>query len=99
MRIEVPHHTDKAAARRKIDETIESMQQQHGHMASDIEKSWNGDTLTFSLRARGLAVKGTLEVTDTELILDGKLPLMAKPFEPRIRASVEQAAKDMFPER
>ncbi|HYM61238.1 MAG TPA: polyhydroxyalkanoic acid system family protein [Thermoanaerobaculia bacterium] len=97
MRIEVLHHTDKPAARRKIEEKIESMQQQYGHLASDIEKTWNSDTLTFSCKARGLTVKGTLEITDTTLILDGKLPLMARPFEPRIHATVEQAAKEMFP--
>jgi hypothetical protein len=35
-------------------------------------------------------------ITDTEVIIDGKLPLIAKPFEPRIKSTVEREAAAMF---
>ena len=98
MRINVPHYTDKETAKRRLDETMESLLQQHGSMATDIERQWTGDTLGFSFKARGFNIKGTVEVTDSEVILDGKLPLIAKPFEPRVRSTVEREAKQIFPE-
>ena len=79
MRIVVPHHTDKANARAKVEARIHQMLAQYGHYLSDSEHHWEGDTLHFSGSARGFKTNGTLEVTDHEVIIDGKLPLIAKP--------------------
>ena len=54
------------------------------------------DTLRFKGKARGLSVEGTVEVTDAAVIVDGKLPMMAKMFEGRIRQAVEREADAMF---
>jgi len=52
--------------------------------------------LRFKGKARGLSVEGTVEVTDTEVIIHGKLPLMARPFEGKIKQAVELEAGKMF---
>lgn len=96
MRIAVPHHTTKPAARRKVEERFGQLLGSFGHHADDAQHEWVGDTLYFKGKARGLAVEGSVEVTDTEVIIDGKLPLMARPFEPRIRQTVEKEAEQMF---
>ena len=46
--------------------------------------------------ARGFKANGTVDVTDHEVIIDGKLPLLARPFEPRIRSTIEREANAMF---
>lgn len=96
MRIVVPHHTDKATARNKINERLGQLLGQFGHFLGDSKHEWNGDTLTFSGNAKGFKVSGSLEVTDENVIIEGKLPLLAKPFEPRIKSSVEKEAEAMF---
>jgi len=96
MQIAVPHHTTKENARRKVEARLADLERQYGHYASDVDKVWSGDRLDFTVKARGMTGKGTLEITDTEVILDGKLPLIAKPFEPRIRSTVEREAAAMF---
>jgi hypothetical protein len=96
MRITVPHHTDKANARRKIDDRLAQLLTQYGHYLGDSSHSWEGDRLTFSGSARGFKVSGSLEVTDVEVIIDGKLPLIAKPFEPRVKHTIEREAEAMF---
>jgi len=96
MHITVPHNTTKENARRIVEKRLDDLQTQYGSFASDIDKNWNGDTLSFEVKARGFTGKGTLQVTDSEVILDGKLPLLAKPFEPRIKAAVEQEAAQLF---
>ncbi len=96
MRIAVPHNTTRAEAKKLVEQRLDDLQRQYGHYASDLEKQWNGDHLDFSFKAKGFNGKGTLEITDTDVIVDGKLPLIAKPFEPRIRSSVEREAEQMF---
>ena len=72
------------------------LQKQYGHYANDIDHQWQGDTLHFGFKAKGIHGRGTLEITDTDVIVDGKLPLIAKPFESRIRSTVEREAESMF---
>jgi hypothetical protein len=96
MRIAIPHHTTKANARSKVAEKLGALLNQFGGRAEDLQHSWSGDTLSFQGKAKGLAVSGTVEITDDEIIVDGKLPFMAKPFEPKIREAVKREADEMF---
>ena len=96
MRITVPHHTDKETARRKINERLGQIFAQYGHYLSESNHKWDGDRLEFSGVAKGFKANGTVEVTDSEVIIDGKLPLIAKPFEPRIKSTIEREASSMF---
>jgi hypothetical protein len=97
MRIQVPHHTDRVTARGKIENLLRDMQTRHGHMVTDLDQHWEGDQLLFSLRAKGFHVSGYLEVTDTDLIVDGKLPFLAKPFEPKMKEIIQREASVHFP--
>jgi hypothetical protein len=97
MRISVPHRTDRETAKRRITERLDQLLGQYKHYLSDHESHWEGDTLYFSGSARGFKANGTVDVTDTEVIVDGKLPLIARPFEPRIKSTIEREANAMFP--
>jgi hypothetical protein len=98
MKIVVPHHTDKETAKRKLNERIGELFGQYGHYLSGSSHAWEGDRLVFSGSARGFKANGSVEVTDSEVIIDGKLPLIAKPFEPRIKSTVQREAETMFRE-
>lgn len=96
MRIAIPHNTDKESAKQKITERIGHMFSQYGHYLSESKHEWDGDRLNFSGAARGFKASGSLEVTDSEVIIEGKLPLIAKPFEPRVKHTIEREAEAMF---
>ena len=96
MKISVPHNTTRENARRIVEQRLADLHSQYGHQADDMEHSWTGDTLYLAAKARGFHVKGTVEITDTDVIIDGKLPLIAMPFESRIRQTVEKEAASMF---
>jgi len=96
MRIVIPHHTDRINARRIIDARLQDLLGQHGHYLSDINQHWEGDRLVFSGSAKGFKANGSVEITDTDVIVDGKLPLIAKPFESRIKSTIEREAETMF---
>jgi Putative polyhydroxyalkanoic acid system protein (PHA_gran_rgn) len=96
MRIAIPHHTTKANARQKVEERFAALIGQFGGHAQEVEHQWAGDTLNFKGKARGFALSGTMEVTDAEVIVEGKLPFLAMPFEPKIREAVKKEVETMF---
>lgn len=96
MRIEFPHKTTRANARKIIEDRLKNLQKEYGQHANDVDHQWQGDTLHLSFKAKGMSAKGTLEITDKDVVIDGKLPLLAKPFESRIRSTVEREAESMF---
>lgn len=96
MKITIPHNTTREKARERVEQRLSQLETQYGQYASDMQKNWSGDTLDFSVKARGFSGNGKVEVTDTEVIIEGKLPLIAKPFEPRIRSTIEREAEEMF---
>ena len=96
MRIAVPHNTSREIARNKVEQRLGQLLSQFGGHAEDLQHEWSGDTLSFKGKAKGLKVEGTVEVTDAAVIIDGKLPLIAMPFEGRIRDAVQREADSMF---
>ncbi|PYQ26592.1 MAG: hypothetical protein DMF56_23560 [Acidobacteria bacterium] len=96
MRIAVPHNTTKTKAHQVVDRKAQQLLGQFGDKADDVEHDWRGDTLYFKGKARGMSVGGTLEVTDAAVVIDVKLPLLAKPFESRIRQTVERELESLF---
>ena len=96
MRVSVEHKTTKDIARAKIEQRLHSLLGQFGSKAEELEHEWLGDTLRFRGKAKGLKVEGTVEVTSDEVIIDGKLPLIAMAFESKIREAVKREADQMF---
>lgn len=96
MRLAIPHFTTRENARRIIQQRLDVAVRQYGNFADDLSHSWQGDVLSFTVKARGISASGTVDVTDKEVIIDGKLPLMALPFEGRIKTAVKQEAESLF---
>lgn len=96
MRVTVPHNTDRDTARRKVEARLQQLLSQYNSYLNAVDQRWEGDCLVFSGSARGFKANGTVEITDSEVIFDGKLPLIARPFEPRIKNTIEREAAAMF---
>jgi len=96
MKISIPHHTTRQTAKKRLDELAADLLKRFGHMATDVERRWDGDILHFSAKAKGMKAEGTMEVTDQDVRIHGKLPLLAKPFEGKIKTAIEQEALKVF---
>jgi|SRR5581483_6870824 len=96
MRIAIAHNTDKLTARRKVEQRLDELLSTYGRYLSEVERRWDGDRLVFSGKSKGMKAEGTIDITDTEVVIDGKVPLVAKPFEPRIRSTIEREAAAIF---
>ena len=79
MDIVKSHGMTAQQARETIDRLLPVMMRQYGGNIADPEIEWRGDALTFSGSAMGFGIRGSVRVTDTELLLrlDG-VPFFAR---------------------
>ena len=89
MKVLRKHNSRRDSVKDDIETLLPSLMERFGDSVSDIEHDWRGDDLGFSFRASGFSVRGTVSVSDTDLLLDLRLPLAARLFEGKIRSAVE----------
>ena len=90
MEIRRHHNMTTDAAVQLTDQILPRFIEQAGDNVSNIQRQWDGNVLRFAFRTRGMNIKGTFLVTDDEIIIESKLPFMARPFEGRVRSAIEQ---------
>jgi len=85
VRITIPHNRTKQQVMQSVDRSFEQLFQApelHGVKLKDVTKTWQGDILTFGLTAKmGLfstPIKGTIEVTDTDITIDADLGMLER---------------------
>ncbi|HXN17748.1 MAG TPA: hypothetical protein VN875_05395 [Candidatus Binatus sp.] len=83
MRITISHNRLKADMIASVDRSFNQMLQGEPGLPLRLvvkEKSWQGSILSFTLSAKmgfvSTPIKGTIEVTDNELIVDADLGLL-----------------------
>ena len=87
--VSIPHRLGKEEAVRRLKTGLVQARTNFSHLLTVDEEVWNGDRLTFRLRALGQASSGTIDVAEDHLRLEVALPwLLAKlseGFVPAIR--------------
>jgi Putative polyhydroxyalkanoic acid system protein (PHA_gran_rgn) len=92
MTIEVPHSLGNEEAKRRIEGLLGDVKREFGDRITDLEEKWTGDQATFSFRAMGFGVSGTLAIEPSLVRLSGKLPMAALPFRGRIEQVIRERA-------
>jgi hypothetical protein len=98
MRLSFEHHSTKELVRGRIEEAIGKALDIGGGQISQVQYTWTGDKLDFSFAVMGKTIKGTTDVTDTEIIVDAGMPLMFKPFESKVKSRILGTLTEMFPQ-
>ncbi len=105
MRVAVSHGKTKEEAVKIVNSTAEQVLRPElpGPVKmTDIQKNWQGDTLNFSLNASmGLMktpIKGTIEVTDKDIIVEADLPSFLTKFIPEstIKTGIEGKVRGLL---
>lgn len=86
----VPHGLSKDEASQRMKGLLEKVRSRYGDQVSDLEETWEGDTLKYSFKTYGFKIKGEVEVTDKNVELKGDLPIAAMPFKGRIEQSISE---------
>jgi hypothetical protein len=83
MRVTIAHHRTKAEMVEKVDRSLNEMLGGSGGLPVKLtmdQRTWNGSVLTFAATAKmgfmSTPIKGTVEVTDEDLIIDADLGML-----------------------
>lgn len=96
MHIVVPHKFTKAEAEKRVTEALEKGRGELKAHAVIEEERWDEDTLHFAGVIQGQKISGTLEVCESEFVLNATLPLLWRIFEGRIERAIEAEVKKML---
>lgn len=72
--VEIPHQLGVAEAKRRLETGFGDFSRHIGGVAGALNRTWEGDRLSFSLQAIGQQVTGFIDVRDTELRIEVLLP-------------------------
>jgi Putative polyhydroxyalkanoic acid system protein (PHA_gran_rgn) len=95
MHIVVPHKATRVVAIAKIKEALKQGKSQMGDMAKIDKEEWQEEVLHFAVTLQGKQITGTLNVTDTDMVIDAKLPLLWRIFEGKIERMIAEQVKSL----
>jgi putative polyhydroxyalkanoate system protein len=96
LTISIPHQLSRAEARRRIQEQVSQLEQQHGSMLGHIDQRWEGDTLHFSVSPLGQTISGQAFVEDQAVRLEIALPWMLSMLAGPVKQAIEQRGHNLL---
>jgi len=94
LSLTVPHRLPPDEALARVRRCFDDGLREHRDAVRDVDVQWGGSGARFALRARGMAVSGTLTVRTRAVRVAVKLPLAALPLRSRIEQVVTRALRD-----
>ncbi len=96
LAITIPHSLPPAEALKRIQNLLKEAKKEFGDKITELEEDWQGNEATFSFRAMGFPVSGSLVVKKKEVEMEGKLPWAALPFKGRIEQTIRENAEKIL---
>ena len=88
----IPHRLGKAEASRRLKEGLGRARSGFAHLLSIEPATWDGDRVTFQVRALGQTAAGSIDVLEHELRLELTLPWFLEKLADRIMPALRQEA-------
>ena len=96
MKISLPHCTTKEEAVEKLKIHTPNLMERFGSEISGLKQNWAEEILDFSFMTYGFNVSGRIKIDINEVVLDAKLPVLARTFESQISGKIERLLKEIF---
>jgi putative polyhydroxyalkanoate system protein len=96
LTINIPHQLGRAEAKRRIQEQIQQLRQQHGAMLSKLEERWTGDRLDFTVVVLAQTLTGWAFVEDQAVRLEVELPWMLAVLAGPVKHRIEQQGRNLL---
>ncbi len=98
MIIEHRYKGTKEHAYQQIDTLISGLQKQYGNQISNPSTSWNSskDEMSFTFGVYGFTLKGKVHIQNEKVILDGKVPLLARAFQGKAEALIKGKLEEIL---
>jgi hypothetical protein len=94
LKLTFPHQLGQPEAAERLKILLSRVKEKYQDQVTNLQESWNDNTLTFSFSTYGFKVNGDVVVQPTEVQLDGQIPMAAMIFKGKIEGAIrEQLAK------
>ena len=88
---EVPHQMTQEEAIERLKGFLDQVRERYAKEISEIDGTWSGNVLTYSLTTYGIKIDGTLTVREDSVRMEGNLPFAAMMFKGKITDSIRTA--------
>lgn len=88
--INIPHELGVAEAHRRIEEGFGRIEQQFGGGMAQVQKSWDGDRMSFAAKVMGQSITGRLEVREKVVAMEIDLPTFLALMADKITGRVQK---------
>ena len=88
--VSIPHRLGRQEAVRRLKSGLGQARNSYSHLLTIDEEVWNGDCLTFRVRALGQSAGGTIEVADDHLRLEVSLPWLLAKLSERLAPAIRK---------
>ena len=96
LSMNIPHELPKEEALKRIKGLLQKLKSEQGDMISDVKEEWNNDKGDFAFTAKGFDLSGGIQVTDTGIDIDAKLPFAVSLFSDRIKKIITEQATSLL---
>jgi hypothetical protein len=97
MRVSFEHHSTRETVKGKLEDAIGKALDIGGGQITQVQYAWANDKLDFSFAIMSKTIRGTANVTDTEIVVDAGIPLMFRPVEGKVKSRILGTLNEMFP--
>jgi hypothetical protein len=94
LHLSVPHLLSKEVAVKKIKKALDAIRTEHQEEIDDLEEEWIGYRCIFRLTAKGYDLMGSIDVTDSEILVKSKLPWPLSLYKSRIEKIIKDKIVD-----
>jgi putative polyhydroxyalkanoate system protein len=95
LTVSIPHQLGRAQARQRIQTEINQLKQQYGALGQ-LQETWNGDKMAFTLSTGGVTVTGHLDVQDRVVNLEVPLPWPIAALAGFVKHQIEQQGRKLL---
>lgn len=96
MEISINHALETHEAKKRILKLADELKKDYGSQISDYTETWKDNVAEVSLKAMGMKINGTLNILPNKVTMNGKVPLMAKPFQGQIENMIRAKLKELL---
>jgi hypothetical protein len=96
--VSIPHRLSREEARRRLQSGL-TRAASHVPVLSVDEERWEGDRMTFRIRALGQAAAGFVEVADDHVRLEVTLPWLLQRFADAAQKAIQRSGRFLLEKR
>jgi len=98
MRIEYKHRLNNEEAYLRVEQSLRNLKQEYSDQIKNIKTNWTSGNkrMSFSMEIMGFGTSGEIYLQNSQIILDGKLPFLAKPFSGKIEGMIKRELEKVF---